>query len=333
MGVNIFSRMVQSLAKTLKIGNETGGSDVVVTPNDKIKSGSGNATINMYFDGSDNSIIISSNLDDASDTYLSLEDFRAFLKGDRSTLSMIRDRINLLYGDTGTSNYPFLSLGANQLNILSLSNYLAGVQNSSAFYIFSTGGAGTDISSRVGISLVVSVNSGITGELTVFKPAVSRSCALGGRGLTLKTSETAYCNQISFQNSGTLFDCILKSGTVTDDREQTLQDKSGTIALLSDTTLNKYVEKWTPYNATLNATWETITIVDAIENSLIEIICVNNNGDNDMGVRMVGSVLNRYVSSVKNSSLTMTVKTDSLKRIQVYASSFGQIDFFFSAQL
>lgn len=309
-------KTAENLAETLGAGNFTENGQQIVAKN-------GDSFLDLRFSNTDNFIILANNSTGALG-FLVINVDECVLGFDDSLgwkFSVSNTEAVIVGG--GVDNYFFAEtsrtgiesgLNGSSKGILLISNSSSSPTN--------TAGSGA-----------LFLNSGTDVEPSVFLMNKDNSVILGGKGITVKTSNTAYCNQISFQESGNLFDTLITAPTATADNSQALQDKSGTIALLSDTTLNKYVEKWTPYNATLNATWETITIVDAIENSLIEIICVNNNGDNDMGVRMVGSVLNRYVSSVKNSSLTMTVKTDSLKRIQVYASSFGQIDFFFSAQL
>ena len=67
----------------------------------------------------------------------------------------------------------------------------------------------------------------------VAKQSVVNSVAVGGNGLILKTSNTAYVNQLGF-NKGEAFELILDNTTATADRTQTLQDKSGIVALTSD---------------------------------------------------------------------------------------------------
>lgn len=79
----------------------------------------------------------------------------------------------------------------------------------------------------------IGINTGNASNST-YKKDVLRSVIIGGEGLTAKTDETVYINQLSFQESGVLFDCILKSITATADREHELQDSSGTLAHLAD---------------------------------------------------------------------------------------------------
>jgi len=51
----------QTLSETLLLGNESGGSDIVISPNDLIKSLSGNTTVNLRADGFDNTFSVTTN--------------------------------------------------------------------------------------------------------------------------------------------------------------------------------------------------------------------------------------------------------------------------------
>jgi hypothetical protein len=164
---------------------------------------------------------------------------------------------------------------------------------------------------------------------------VLRSVCISGEGLTAKTDNTLYCNKMSIQDINSLFDNIIGLGSIpTQDNFHALQDKSGTLAHLSDTLEGQYVEKWTLYNATLNATWQTIVIADSVADSIIQItIELNTAGSKDCGIRAVGSILNRIITMTNRDAVTLTVKTNALKEIQVYASVAADISFNFSAQL
>ena len=66
-----------------------------------------------------------------------------------------------------------------------------------------------------------------------FEAGVVNSVLLGGTGTVLKTDNTAYVNQLGFNNGGS-FETILTGSIASADNIQTLQDASGTLALLSD---------------------------------------------------------------------------------------------------
>jgi hypothetical protein len=104
------------------------------------------------------------------------------------------------------------------------------------------------VSTDLGVSGATANNDGATGlflnsgnvfgggSLSTYNSGVFRSVAVGGEGLTVKTSETAYANQISLQPSGNNFDGLLVPPTLTADRSYSFQDASGTVAFLSDIT-------------------------------------------------------------------------------------------------
>lgn len=87
------------------------------------------------------------------------------------------------------------------------------------------------------------LNSGGAND-TTFKAGIANSIALGGDGLTIKTANTAYANQICLQAATILLDSIIKSGTLTADRTLTTPDKSGEIGLA-----NEYAEMYFQNNA------------------------------------------------------------------------------------
>lgn len=72
------------------------------------------------------------------------------------------------------------------------------------------------------------------GRESSFLAGVTNTVIVAGKGITAKTDDTLYTNQISLQESTILFDTILKASTATADRTATIQDASGTIAYLSD---------------------------------------------------------------------------------------------------
>lgn len=94
----------------------------------------------------------------------------------------------------------------------------------------------------------VFINTGGFPAFSTMKQNVSRSVIIGGLGLTAKTDNTLYSNQISLQESGVLFDSIIKSGAVTADRELTTPNKDGEIGLA-----NEFSEYYFQNNAVVTA--------------------------------------------------------------------------------
>lgn len=311
MPTNI-GKIGENLAETLFIGNYTANGQ-------KIRALNGTSSLNLRF-SVDNEIVLTN--DDV--TFLA-----ALLYLSPSALQMSFGQnfyvectaLASAFRTSGAIGYIKMNIGA--LEHLDISNY--SISEVSALKIID------NLIDRLGVAPDNATSFLLSGSginPSTIKANVKRSPCVGGEGLTAKTDNTPYLNQLSLQAPGVLFDCIIKPGTITADRIITAPDQSGEIML------NKYQEKWTLYNATLNAAWETIVIADALPNSTIEVTCENNTAANrDMGVRQVGSVLNRFVTATTRSATSFMVRTNSLKQIQVYASVAADISFNFSAQI
>lgn len=91
-----------------------------------------------------------------------------------------------------------------------------------------------------GSAYAVFINTGDHPLVSTFKAGVERTVIIAGQGITAKTDDTLYSNQISLQESGNLFDTIIKSSTVTADVEATIQAVSGTLAYLHDISISQF---------------------------------------------------------------------------------------------
>jgi hypothetical protein len=232
-------RSPQNLAATLLVGNTTGGRDIVMSVvGDYIESITGQSRIDMNWDNEDNAILISTDRDDQQESYLELNG--------ASGLFRLKCAEFLLFGSDGvglfqSSAAPGDPIGATSIGRLGIyvgpvSGILSGPSQTNQMHAIITDLSTGDVISYVGQNGFLNLNSGSSNlaDRTKILVGIDNSLALGGIGLTVKTGNTAYANQISFQQPTILFDLIVKSGTVTADRVQTLQDKSGTIALTSD---------------------------------------------------------------------------------------------------
>ncbi len=103
--------------------------------------------------------------------------------------------------------------------------------------------------------------------------------------------------------------------------------------LATQTSSQSYSEKKETYKATQVAAWETITITNALPNSLIWIMIYNPTNNDEYGVRMVGSALDRKWTSLSDNTLTLPVKTNSDKEVQFYTDDPTNTDFDFIAQM
>jgi len=313
MSVDIRLAIGENLAETLDVGDFTADGQ-------KIRALNGTSSLNFRV-SNDNEVLLTN--DDVA--FLA-----AYLALFPTSLQIGFNAINGLYLDFTQLAASFRTLGVNSFLAGNVGDFgLTDVSqdaplNANTFKIIDNGG--TDRQSTTA-NVAAFFNSGSNANVSKILADVFRSACVSGEGLTAKTSNTLYINQTSFQEINVLFDCILKSSTMTADRTLTLPDKDG--MLVVDT----YEEKWTTYNAVNAGVWEVLNIPDALESSLLEIICFNETGSSQLfGVRQVGSGLDRSLQIDTQSSLTITVKTDNSKDIEVYTSDTS-IKFIFSAQL
>jgi hypothetical protein len=321
MSVTINLALGENLAETLDIGNFTNDGQV-------IKAKNGGSEINLRAINTNNVFYITND----NGAFL-----KAFLYADDTEIGI---GFGSKFGFNVQDDTAGMTVFGATLPVAMITPKQSGIYENaspqrpvgSPFIVVDILAAGYVLYSPDGQALFL--NSGNLANPTTFLIGVSNSVAAGGQGLTIKTNNSIYGNQLSLQEANNLFDnLITPPAGATQDNDHQLQNSSGTIAHLSDTVNGNYIEKWTLYNATLDATWETIVIADAQANSLIEITAEAMLVASDMGMRAVGSVLDRRVMTVAQSSITLIVKTDSLKQIQVYANLAVNVKFFFSAQL
>jgi hypothetical protein len=311
-----------SLEETLLVGNITGGTNIAISDNDIIKAVNGDSFIDLRYFGVDG-VLLLANQSTFSDGafFLALPTeirtgFKtAILKAEETQIKLDLPAANVF--QIKPNNFIL-----SNFTLFDLAGEIVGAYNSSNNILFQST-----------TSVAISLNSGFgLFEKSEVKANVKNSLLLGGKGLTAKTDFTAYLNQISFQESGILFDMIVKSGTITADRIQTLQDKTGTIALLSDISTSPYVEKWTTYNAISNNNWQLLTITDSIANTEIDITICNGTNNDTYGIRVAGSILDRRCPILSDNSVTVRTKVNGLKQIEIYTNDFANTDFIFSAQ-
>jgi len=232
--IDIFLSGSGDLATVLAAGNTTGGNNITMSSGDAINSANGGGIITLDDGGLANSIAIT------TDNGSYLESWQ-FMDGTSFQLGFGQN----VYATISSSGYDFLKQDADKDVFVVQSGrfgYLTALET--AGY---TNVAGSIVSIDLGASGATSNNDSPTGlflnsgdfgggAISTYNSGVLRSVALGGAGLTVKTSETAYANQISLQPSGNNFDGLLVPPTLTSDRNYSFQDASGTVAFLSDIT-------------------------------------------------------------------------------------------------
>jgi len=117
-----------------------------------------------------------------------------------------------------------------------------------------------------GMAVMINTGGSGFGNESTYNSGVIRSVVIAGQGITAKTDDTLYTNQISLQPSGNTFDGLLVPPALSGDQTYTFQDASGTVAFLSDISGGGYIQTAT----TVNATPFLLTSSKAIANGTVQ---------------------------------------------------------------
>ncbi len=118
--------------------------------------------------------------------------------------------------------------------------------------------ANTDLSSKTNLTTNKWPTAISTRNVTLNQDVLN-SASLGGADIIVKTNFTGYVAQLGF-NKGGSFETIIEHATASADRTQTLQDASGTIALLSDISVggsgvDNRITRWDGTNTIQSSDW------------------------------------------------------------------------------
>jgi len=210
---------VGDLAAVLAAGNATGGTNIIVTTGDFIKSSAGGTQVSLASSAidmtTDNGGYVTPYIYvDGTYTELSSTDGGAFFHSSKTGKFFQADGLNkygLFLGADPAVDNGSLFLGQGVVIV----NNTANDQNINP------------LNSVLGVA--------INTKSSTIKAGVEYSVILGGDTSVAKTSHTAYVRQIGFHESGTI-EGLLNNLTLTADRAWNFPDKSGTVAMLVDIT-------------------------------------------------------------------------------------------------
>jgi hypothetical protein len=232
----------EDLAATLVLGNTTGGENVITSDGDKIVPANGNVILDLRATGVNDFWFLGNDASGGAFT----GPFGSMVYGNATTTSLLFDTVR--YGVVIEANGALIGT----VDPSSPAAYLTIVPGRTSVFNEATLTLPTDtiegsltiiqnsVSNRsfrsiVGTTTAVNINSGSGGpNSTVINLGVANSVAVGGFGLTVKTSNTVYVNQISLQFPLNSFDTVLRPSAATADRTISLQDGDGTLAFLND---------------------------------------------------------------------------------------------------
>jgi len=96
--------------------------------------------------------------------------------------------------------------------------------------------------------------------------------------------------------------------------------------------IGNYEERFDPFLPLVGGAWHVISLAGLPSNRLVEILCGPQINNQVVGIREIGSLLNRSVRLDVDSSFTMTVRTNALGQIEIFATSLSN-DFYVTAYL
>ena len=287
---NSIAGNTQTLAQTLALGSVTGGNDITLTSGDVLKSSSGAAVLDLR-QGGDGVWTVNSDSSSYAQSWIYGTSTVAQL-GFGAVTDVSADATSIRMRYTGGD---FLVMGQTGIASTDLANLT--LTAGSLFIVDNSGG---NVSKGVEADIAMFLNSGSAASPTVFNTGVDWSVALGGVGLTVKTANTAYLNQASFQASGNAFDTIVVPSAATADRTQTLQDATGTIALVADIP--------TDFNSTVTLVASTpLTVTHSLNSTNIHVSIFDSTGsDITAGLDIVRTSVNA-ITVEANSALANIV--------------------------
>jgi len=97
--------------------------------------------------------------------------------------------------------------------------------------------------------------------------------------------------------------------------------------------ISAYDERFDPFLAIVGNVWETLIVPNTPIHKLITVIAKTSTANVIVGVRMVGSGLNRRIQIDGESATSFNVSTDMFGQIEVYSSNIGSTDFYVTSYL
>jgi len=97
--------------------------------------------------------------------------------------------------------------------------------------------------------------------------------------------------------------------------------------------LASYEERFDPFIALIASAWHTIIVPNTPINELITVVCKTSTANVVIGVRMVGSGLQRRIQIDGESATSFNVRTDALGQIQLFTDNILNTDFYVTSYL
>jgi hypothetical protein len=172
-----------------------------ITLHDRINSYSGNSYLDLRYFDNDNNWFLGN---ESGGTYTS------YIFGDDNSITTavgvtnqfgieMRDE-RIIFGGYDSGSIPsYLTLNVNGVGVFSENSIPTGLTPTQTTLAIVRSDTNDRYFQAPSVGISVSINSGSGSNTSKFNSGVTRSVAVGGEGLNIKTNDTAYVNQISFQ--------------------------------------------------------------------------------------------------------------------------------------
>lgn len=210
---------IGDLESVLTNGNSTGANDITVANNQSIVAANGGGSLNLR-DGVDGSVGLTNDNGAYNNSYVGLTTTNVTM-GLSGTGHYTVESGHLHYNLSVPSFAYMTSIeaGLNAVANIAAANYvLAIADNSLGAISFNSGATGA-----------FSLGSGSPLNPTVFNAGILNSVALGGIGITAKTANTAYTNQLGLNAASSAFEGLVSTLPLTLDQAYVFPDTTGLI--------------------------------------------------------------------------------------------------------
>jgi len=291
----------EPLDETLQTGNTTGGTDIVVSGTDVIKSSANTNEINLN-DG--NQLLFSTDNSSYTETYVYLNSTEAVMSDANGNAFQI---------NTTTKSTQMLneggSLAFTNINYAAINQEPLTAYTTSSISSITIAPATANRSKEITTATALLFNTGEAGNTSTYNSGVNRSVILGGRGITAKTNDTAYINQLGLVFLNNAFEQVLRAVNVTADRTYQLPDVqigSNEIAIVGQAPGGVYAQ--TVQSATISTVGEQSIVGTGVGTLSVP---ANSFKVGDSFHAKIGGVINS-TGGGGNSEITVRVKNGAV---------------------
>ena len=231
MATQIGNNTKEPLDETLSIGNTTANGQQIVAEN-------GGGLIDLRFSGTDGLVVLTNDPTGIHGAIVLNKSSNAIQisQGDGVTPGLYYTEVtedSCAFRHSSADSYS--SLDPASIQHQNTSNHFISTVHAIAVFNASV----LDRTSNGG-DIAVIINSGNNPSVSTYKAGVERSVIIGGNGIECNTDDTMYCNQMSMQFPGNVFNTFLRPSLATSDQTQSFQDDSGSIALLKNIAISQF---------------------------------------------------------------------------------------------